>query len=304
MFDLSITLASALVGLVVGLTGMGGGALMTPMLVLFFGVQPLAAVSSDIVASLAMKPLGGGVHWRRGTVNRTLVKWLVLGSVPAAFAGVFLLKFAGTGPVLQARVKVALGIALLVVAVGLVLRPILARLRAAKEPAGPLVVKPVATLIVGVIGGLVVGMTSVGSGSLMMIMLLLLYPRLRLSELVGTDLVQAVPLVASAAIAHLIFGEFQAGLTASIVLGALPGVYVGARLSVRAPDHVLRPLLVIVLSASAMKLIDAEPLAFAATVLVLGITGIHSAVTARPPVRATLQVEPRPTDERVPVAQP
>src|SRR5688572_12813973 len=128
MFDPLVILAGAFVGFVVGLTGMGGGALMTPLLVLLFGIQPLAAVSSDIVASMVMKPIGGGVHWKRGTVNRGLVKWLVLGSVPSAFVGVLLLKeVGGVGPELQSRIKVALGIALLVVSVGLVVRPLLAR---------------------------------------------------------------------------------------------------------------------------------------------------------------------------------
>ena len=114
MLDWPVALAGLFVGFVVGLTGMGGGALMTPILV-FYGVPPLTAVSSDIVASMIMKPIGGGVHWKRGTVNKGLVKWLVLGSVPSAFLGVFILKGFGTGAGLQATVKLALGIALAVV---------------------------------------------------------------------------------------------------------------------------------------------------------------------------------------------
>jgi len=102
--DPTVALAGLFVGFVVGLTGMGGGALMTPILVLLFKVSPLAAVSSDIVASLIMKPVGGGVHWRRGTVNTELVKWLVLGSVPSAFLGVLLLKSSGQGEALQHNV--------------------------------------------------------------------------------------------------------------------------------------------------------------------------------------------------------
>src|SRR5688500_15664973 len=107
MIDLSVAAAGLAVGIVVGLTGMGGGALMTPLLVLLFKIQPLAAVSSDIVASMIMKPVGGGVHWRRGTVNVPMVKWLMLGSVPAAFAGVLLLKQQGGGADVQGYVKVA-----------------------------------------------------------------------------------------------------------------------------------------------------------------------------------------------------
>src|SRR4051794_33307582 len=157
VIDPAISLAGLLVGFVVGLTGMGGGALMTPLLVLVFGVQPLTAVSSDIVASLIMKPVGAGVHWRRGTVNRPLVEWLVLGSVPSAFVGVMVLRHLGNGPSLQGYVKVALGIALMVVAAGLVIRPLLARTAAQ----APVVIRPLPTVLIGVVGGLVVGVTSV-----------------------------------------------------------------------------------------------------------------------------------------------
>src|SRR5215216_2396557 len=114
--DWIVALAGLFVGFVVGLTGMGGGALMTPILVLLFKVEPLAAVSSDIVASMIMKPIGGSVHFRRGSVNKELVKWLVMGSIPSAFLGVVLLKTLGTGAALQGTVKTALGVALLIVA--------------------------------------------------------------------------------------------------------------------------------------------------------------------------------------------
>ncbi len=228
---------------------------MTPILVLLFKVQPLAAVSSDIVASMIMKPVGGGVHWRRGTVNTELVKWLVLGSVPSAFLGVLLLKHSGQGEALQHHVKLALGIALLVVALGLIVRPLLSRGRQAGEASEPLVVKKLPTVLIGMAGGLVVGLTSVGSGSLMIILLLMLYPKLRLSELVGTDLVQAIPLVASAALGHAFFGDFRLALTASILIGSLPGVFLGAQLSSRAPDSLIRPALILVLLGSSLKLL-------------------------------------------------
>jgi uncharacterized protein len=188
-----------------------------------------------------------------------MVLWLVLGSVPSAFAGVLLLRRFGTsGLDLQASVKTALGVALLGVVSALLLRPLLSRGRAAPAPQAALVVKPLPTLLIGVVGGLVVGLTSVGSGSLMMIMLLLLYPSIRLSELVGTDLVQAVPLVASAALAHMLFGDFQLPVTASILLGSIPGIYIGARFSSRASDRVIRPLLTLTLAASGLKLLGAS----------------------------------------------
>lgn len=256
--DPIVALAGLLVGFVVGLTGMGGGALMTPILVLLFKIEPLAAVSSDIVASMIMKPIGGGVHFKRGSVNKELVKWLVMGSVPSAFLGVVLLKHIGQGEELQHLVKNALGVALLVVAAGLVIRPLLTRSRKPGDSMMPLQVKKVPTLLIGIAGGLIVGLTSVGSGSLMIIMLLMLYPSFKLSELVGTDLVQAVPLVASAALGHVLFGDFKLALTASILVGAIPGVFMGAQLSSRAPDYVIRPALIIVLLASASKLLGAS----------------------------------------------
>jgi uncharacterized membrane protein YfcA len=205
-FDGYVALAGLVVGFTVGLTGMGGGAIMTPILVLFFKIQPLAAVSSDLVAAVVMKPIGGAVHLRRGTVNRPLVGWLALGSVPSAFAGVLILRQLGDGAQVQERVKWALGSALLLAVCTMVARAFLdVRRRAATQrglrPAGrsteALRIRPLPTVAIGALGGLVVGMTSVGSGSLIIVMLLLLYPSLKASSLVGTDLVQAVPLVCS-----------------------------------------------------------------------------------------------------------
>ncbi len=280
--DSIVALAGLFVGFVVGLTGMGGGALMTPILVLLFKIEPLAAVSSDIVASMIMKPIGGGVHFKRGSVNKELVKWLVMGSVPSAFLGVVLLKTLGQGAFLQGVVKHALGAALLVVAAGLVIRPLLARARKPGESLAPLQVKKLPTLLIGVAGGLIVGLTSVGSGSLMIIMLLMLYPSFKLSELVGTDLVQAVPLVASAALGHVLFGDFQLALTASILVGAIPGVFIGAQLSSRAPDHLIRPALIIVLLASASKLLGASNQLTAVGVGVVAVVmvAVHFAMSA------------------------
>src|SRR5436309_297733 len=165
--DLYVALAGLIVGFTVGLTGMGGGALMTPILVLLFKVQPLAAVSSDLVNSLVMKPVGGGVHLRRGTVQWSLVRWLVLGSVPSAFTGVLVLRQLGDAQALQDTIKVLLGWALLVAAVSMVAKAVLQarssrRLAAMGRTANtePYRIKPVPTVLVGVAGGLVVGMTS------------------------------------------------------------------------------------------------------------------------------------------------
>jgi uncharacterized membrane protein YfcA len=278
VIDLPIALGGFIVGSVVGLTGVGGGALMTPMLVLIFGVQPLAAVSSDIVAAVIMKPIGGGVHLRRGTVKLGLAKWLMVGSLPSAFLGVLLLRAIGQGERLQAHIKLGLGCALLLASAGIVARPLLARGRSSAPPAGELAVKILPTVLVGVFGGLIVGMTSVGSGSLMIVLLLMLYPQFRLSDLVGTDLVQAIPLVASAALGHILLGDFKLALTGSILLGAIPGVYLGARASSRAPDGVLRPILVVALSASALKLLGVSNAVFPIALSAIGVLVLALAV--------------------------
>jgi uncharacterized protein len=263
--DWPIVLASVLVGFTVGLTGMGGGALMTPVLLIFFGINPTTAVSSDLIAAMVMKPVGGGVHVRRGTVRWELVRWLCLGSIPAAFSGVFILHATGDSATVEDVTRVFLGVTLTLAAVAMVFRAWLqarrsaaarAGLRQTLAPGGAIRVRVPITILIGAVGGLLVGLTSVGSGSIVIVCLMLLYPELRGAHLVGTDLVQAIPLVASAAIAHIIVGDFELGLTASILIGALPAVYVGARLSSRAPDGVIRPALVIVLLASALKLLD------------------------------------------------
>jgi hypothetical protein len=262
--DWAIVLFATLVGFTVGLTGMGGGALMTPVLLIFFHVLPTAAVSSDLVAAMVMKPVGGGVHIRRRTVRWELVKPLCIGSIPAAFAGVFLLRAAGEEPI-QSITKVLLGVTLLLAAAAMVLRAWLqGRRNSVSSSKGrgndrsrtPIRVRIAPTILVGAIGGLIVGLTSVGSGSIIIVCLMLLYPELRGAELVGTDLVQAIPLVSSAALAHILVGDFELGLTVSILLGALPAVYVGARLSARAPDWLIRPVLVVMLFSSALKLLD------------------------------------------------
>ncbi|MFI5497339.1 sulfite exporter TauE/SafE family protein [Actinoplanes sp. NPDC051859] len=259
--DLTLALAGLGVGIVVGLTGMGGGALMTPLLVLVFGVPPVAAVSSDLAASAVMKPFGGWVHARRGTVNWKLVLWLCVGSVPSAFLGVLVLRLLGDDASVQHTIKISLGVALLLAAGGLLLKAWVTRRQRGDTPPEPITVRSVPTLLLGAAGGVVVGLTSVGSGSLIIVALLALYPKLRANDLVGTDLVQAVPLVLSAAIGHAFFGDLHLDLTAAVLLGSIPGVLLGARISSRAPAGIVRTALVIVLLASALKLLDVPTLA-------------------------------------------
>jgi uncharacterized membrane protein YfcA len=258
--DPYIVLGSAVVGLLVGLTGAGGGALMTPMLILLFGIKPSTAISSDLVAAVVMRPFGAAVHIRKGTVNFRLVGWLVCGSVPMAFVGAYLLHLLGNGSAAQSlnaqdRVETVLGAALLIGAAAMVLRYVLdwrsgqQRLARVSE----ITARPALTIAIGAIGGLIVGMTSVGSGSLMIVLMLFLYPMISAGQLVGTDLTQAVPLTLAAACGALLFGHVQFSVTASIVIGSIPAVLVGSFLSSRAPDKVIRPIITFVIFASGLK---------------------------------------------------
>jgi uncharacterized protein len=279
--DGSIVLAGAIVGFAVGLTGMGGGALMTPVLVLFLHVQPAAAVSSDLVASVFMKPVGSAVHLRRRTVHLQLAKWLCVGAVPAAFAGASFLHLFADGKSLENVVKWALGSALLVAVVGLAARALTSSSQAPPSSETFPAVRVVPTIVVGVVGGFIVGMTSVGSGSLMIVALMFLYPTLTGGQLVGTDLVQSVPLVGAAALGQLIFGNVQFGLTTSLLLGSIPAVYVGAKLSSLAPTGLLRAAIGVMLLLSGLKLVEVSNTVLAASgaaalVVVLGTRAVRS----------------------------
>ena len=274
--QLDISLAGFVVGVVIGLTGMGGGALMTPLLVLAFGVQPLAAVSSDVVASVVLKPIGGGIHWRRGTVHAGLVRWLALGSVPGAIGGAYFVSHVGGD--IDSALQIILGVVLLVAATAMALRSWLGAHHSGDlegQAAQRVPVRVLPTVAVGVVGGLVVGVTSVGSGSLMIVALMALYPALSTRELVGTDLVQAIPLVAAAALGHLLWGDLQLDVTGSLLLGAVPGVALGAHISSRANDAAIRPILAAVLVITGAKLLGGS-------VELLGALGVAAAVVIAP----------------------
>jgi hypothetical protein len=253
--DPYIVLGSAVIGFLVGMTGAGGGALMTPMLILLFGVKPSTAISSDLVAAVVMRPIGALVHLRKGTVNLKLVGWMVLGSVPMAFLGAYLLHLLGHTTSAQNNIEFALGAALLVGAAAMVLRFYLDRRKGNTRPGvvHGVSVRPVLTVVIGMIGGIIVGMTSVGSGSLMIVLLLFAYPVIGANQLVGTDLTQAVPLTVAAALGALAFGHVELPVTASLVIGSVPAVFVGSLISSRAPDRYVRPVITFVIFASGLK---------------------------------------------------
>ncbi|MBV8997727.1 MAG: sulfite exporter TauE/SafE family protein [Solirubrobacterales bacterium] len=258
--DPYIILGSAIIGLLVGMTGAGGGALMTPMLILLFGVTPAAAISSDLVAAVVMRPFGAAVHLRAGTVNLRLVRWMVLGSVPAALLGAYLLHAIGNSKSAQHHIETLLGAALLIGAAAMALRFVLDR-RTGQSRQGivrDLHPRPLATIAIGVVGGLIVGMTSVGSGSLMIVLLLFVYPVIGANQLVGTDLTQAVPLTLAAALGALIFGHVVLDVTASLIIGSVPAVLVGSMLSSTVPDRYVRPAIAFVIFASGLKYVGLQ----------------------------------------------
>jgi uncharacterized protein len=275
--DIRIVVAGFIVGCLVGMTGTGGGALMTPILVLLFGVTPSSAISSDIVSSAVMKPFGGALHYRRGTVHLGIVAWLSAGSVPAAFAGVFIDHALGHPQVMQRRLEYAIGITLVLAAAALVARLLLDCARRRQAPADedpPVQVKRALTVTIGAFGGLMVGITSIGAGSLMIVLLMTAYPQMSMRRLVGTDIIQSIPLVGAAALGHALFGDLSFGLTTSITIGSIPGVLLGAALSARASSDLLRPILAVVLLASALKLEGLSTTALGVTLAVVAMVGL------------------------------
>jgi len=258
---LSVLCVSFGVGIVVGLTGMGGGALMTPALI-FLGINPATAVANDLVAASVNKSVGASVHWRKGSPNLRLAGLLMLGSVPFAFAGGFIVKAVGDAEARTDFLTTAIGFALLLAAGSYALRIYLqlrlvsnGNILSTEEPH----VRALPTLLVGALGGLLVGITSVGSGSLIMVALLLLYPTMSALKLVGTDLVQAVPLVLAAAIGHVVNEGVEWAVLIPLILGGSPGTFLGARMSSWVSQSVIRRGIVIVLTLTGLKMLGVPP---------------------------------------------
>jgi hypothetical protein len=273
--DPYIVLGSAIIGLLVGMTGAGGGALMTPMLILLFGVTPAAAISSDLVASVVMRPIGAGVHLRAGTVNRKLVLLMASGSVPAAILGSYLLHLMGNSKSDVKKIELILGTALLIGAAAMALRYVLDRRSGGErnEQIHAIVPRPLVTVLIGIVGGVIVGMTSVGAGSLMIVLLLFVYPSISAKQLVGTDLTQAVPLTLAAAIGALIFGKVEFGLTTSLIIGSVPAVFIGSLLSSSVPDRYIRPVIAFVILASGLKYVGLSTTALGWTLSAVLLAG-------------------------------
>lgn len=255
------TLSGLLVGLVVGFTGVGGGSLMTPLLVLLFGVSPVIAVGTDLLYAALTKALGGWVHGRRGTVDWEVVGLLSLGSLPAAVITIALLKYlAPDEKTLRSLVAGVLGAALLLTAGALLLKGRIRKLAQHSDGRLHRLLDrhlTAATVATGIVVGALVTLSSVGAGVLGTVALLFLYPRMQTAKVVGTDIAHAVPLTAVAGIGHLALGTVDLALLGSLLLGSLPGIYIGSHLGAKVPEAVLRPVLAAMLLAIGCRMVFA-----------------------------------------------
>lgn len=275
--DFRYSLVGLLIGFLVGLTGMGGGSLLAPILILIFKVPPVWAVGTDVTYSTVTKALGSIVHIRQKNVNFKIALWLACGSVPATLLSVTLVQFIRKhyGSLVNGIVLHAIGFTLILVAVLLVAKPFimrrLERRRIEEQKQAALAgtpieqtsaptpwekrYRPLVTAFVGAFVGFLVGLTSVGSGTLIIVSLAFLFPRLTAKELVGTDIFQAFMLLAAGAIAYIAGGTVNWPIVGLLLIGSLPGVVIGSRVSKYIPDPFMRPILAVVLVISGWKLI-------------------------------------------------
>ena len=257
--DWLYTVSGFLVGLIVGVTGVGGGSLMTPLLVLIFGVSPATAVGTDLLYASLTKALGGWVHGRNGTVEWKVVGLLGLGSLPAALLTITLLKFLALDEKsLRTLVTSVLSIALLLTAAALLLKDWIRKI-ALREDGTVYELHhrhlPAATIVTGAIVGALVTISSIGAGVLGTVALLFLYPRLSAVKVVGTDIAHAVPLTAVAGMGHMALGTVDFVLLGSLLLGSLPGIYIGSHASARVPERILRPILASMLLVIGLRMV-------------------------------------------------
>ena len=257
-FDALTALAGLLVGLIVGVTGVGGGALMTPILVLLFGIAPHTAIGTDLVFASITKMAGFLVHHHHGTVDWQVVRRLAYGSLPASALTLLWMTVTAAHQQRSGGVMIALAVALLVTAIGMLLKDWLhgvGRAFRVAEPSRFKHLQPMLTVGAGVLLGVLVTWTSIGAGALGTVMLVYLYPlRMTASRLVGTDLAHAIPLALIAGLGHLAMGNVNGPLLLNLLVGSLPGVVGGALISTRAPLTVIRYAIALTLTAVALRL--------------------------------------------------
>ncbi len=257
--DWLFTASGFLVGMIVGVTGVGGGSLMTPLLVLFFGVSPATAVGTDLLYAALTKTLGGWVHSKRGTVDWKVFGLLAMGSLPAAVVTIALLKYLELDEqTLRGLVTSVLSVALLGTATALLLKDAIKKLGRRKDGTFYELhhrYLPAATIGTGVVVGVLVSISSIGAGVLGTVALMFLYPRMSSVKVVGTDIVHAVPLTALAGMGHMALGTVDLVLLGSLLLGSLPGIYIGSHLSAKVPEKLLRPVLATMLLVIGIKMV-------------------------------------------------
>jgi uncharacterized membrane protein YfcA len=288
--DPTIILFGLGVGLLVGITGMGGGSLMTPLLILVIGTKPVVAVGTDLAYGAVTKTLGGWRHFRKGTVFPRLAFWLAVGSCPAALLGVWVLDrvHAAIGDDFDTFMLIAIGGVLLLTG-GLVLLRALAIADHSARERGAFRMQTrhkVAAVVLGASVGFVLGITSAGSGTLIGIGLILGF-RLSPHRVVGTDVAHAAVLLWVAAFAHVVAGNVDYGLAGTILIGSLPGVWIGTNLATRLPKNALRAALGVVLLTSGLALLSKAGLELPAFVLVavpvIGVIGCYLILRRRAP---------------------
>jgi uncharacterized membrane protein YfcA len=254
--DLSYTAAGALTGLIVGLTGVGGGALMTPILLLVFGVNPVTAVATDLWFAAITKAFGARIHCRSGNVDWQIVRRLWWGSIPAAILLVIAITI-GISVTKSAWLTKVVGVVVLVTAIGMLLAPLVLNKGRSLRLGDPERFKSAQkklTILAGAVLGVFVSMTSIGAGALGSVMLLYLYPlRMTPHRLVATDIVHAIPLAVVAGTAYLIAGLVDLTMLASLLAGSIPAILIGSHLSARLPQNFLRVGLALVLTLCGVK---------------------------------------------------
>lgn len=253
------SLAGLMVGMLVGATGVGGGAVMTPLLVLLLGVAPHTAVGTDLLYASLTKMFGVVVHGSQGRVDWQVVRRLSLGSLPAAVGTLAWLHWVGSSGVRQGAIVGTLGSVLILTAGAMIAKPFLNRIGKRMRIGDPTHFKqfqPILTVLAGAIFGFLVALTSIGAGALGAVLLVFLYPlRLTPAKLVGTDLAHAIPLALVAGAGHLLMGNVDFRLLGGLLLGSIPGVWIGAHYGGRLPDSMLRVGIAVVLGAVGVKLL-------------------------------------------------
>jgi uncharacterized membrane protein YfcA len=298
--DWKLSVAGLLIGLLVGMTGMGGGSLMTPMLILVFGFKPTVAIGTDILHGAIFKSFGAVRHRQLGHVHAHLAIWMLLGSAPASLLGVALSSYLARtyGDGYESAAQQVLGITLVIGGIGFFVK---AFVRPHGNDAPFLMQRndKVIALALGIFGGFIVGLTSVGSGTFFGLVMMIVFP-LTAAKIVGTDLFQAALLLWVAGFGHFVTGSVDLHATGWLLIGSIPGVLIGSQLTVKLPDRALRVTLSLVLSLSGIKLLDPP----GANLIILTVLFVALVVSMALAVRHYARrggTEPEPAGELEPV---